>query len=181
MRSRRLQTLGGLAGAWRTISTTNSRQCSATRRCSGTRCLPTIRARPRFADLEEPAEYCANLTRDLLDFARQAPLALDSIDLDVFLSDLQVRLAPELGPGISFSVDVAPDTSAVEADATQLERVMTYLVLNARDAVEGRGRITMSAGPHHPNTNQVKICVEDDGVGVSIEAQERIFDPFFST
>ena len=99
----------------------------------------------------------------------------------MFLSDLQVRLAPELGPGISFSVDVAPDTSAVEADATQLEGVMTYLVLNARDAVEGRGRITMSAGPHHPNTNQVEICVEDDGVGVSIEAQERIFDPFFST
>jgi signal transduction histidine kinase len=135
-----------------------------------------------IAEAEMAAQRCADLTRDLLDFARVAPRLPRQVEVMAQLRTLIERLKKRLPSGVGVSLDVADAAGRVEADPRQFERALWILLENAAEAVEGRGRIAVSA--HRcgtANADRIEIAVEDDGRGMDAALQERAFDPFFST
>jgi signal transduction histidine kinase len=120
-----------------------------------------------------------HIVRDLLDFSR-ASAKSDSVgDVGEVLEHVRRLLAPqERLRGVTLEV-VPPETSvAVPIDAAALTQVLLNLLLNAADAVAGRGRIRASVAI---DAGRVKIAVEDSGSGVPEDLRARIFEPFFST
>jgi signal transduction histidine kinase len=101
--------------------------------------VPAIRA----------AETAARLTAQLLAFAGRQRLRPAAVDPARLLGELAPMLGRALGPGVSLSVAVAPGTPMVYADPTQLRTALLNLATNARDAMEGQGRVTITVAPEH--------------------------------
>lgn len=178
-RSRRLETLGRLAGG--VAHDFNNKLTVILGQATLLRPIVEDAAPDRLSridDLTRAARYCADLTRDLLDFARKSPRTPERIETGVYLRNLTDRLTRDLPPGVSLEADIGKDTPDLEADPFQVERVLTNLVGNARDAVGERGRIRISAGA---TASGVRISVADDGPGMDAKTRERAFDPFFTT
>jgi two-component system sensor histidine kinase HydH len=79
---------------------------------------------------------------------------------------------------VETSIDISPGLPQVSADPDQIRQVLLNLVVNALEAMNGRGRLTLSA---RPLPDRVEVVVEDDGPGLPPGDPEQIFDPFFST
>ena len=138
----------------------------------------------------EGATRAAALTRRLLSFARSEPLLperVDSADLVAGMSDLLDRT---LGERIRVRTVLAGDAWPVFVDSHQLENAIVNLAVNARDAMDGDGRMTISTENVTLSANAVgdiqagdylKISVEDTGCGMTEEVRERAFEPFFTT
>jgi two-component system cell cycle sensor histidine kinase/response regulator CckA len=152
---------------------------------------------PALADhlheIESAGRRAAELTKQLLLFSRRQTLNRVTVDLDVLLRELMKllrRLLPE-----SIAIELKPNrwSSKVSGDRTQLEQVIVNLAVNARDAMEAGGLLTLETGhvvidardcELHPWARPgrfVRLTVTDTGTGISPEVRERIFDPFFTT
>lgn len=145
---------------------------------------PAPAARAALDDLEAAAEHCAELTRGLLDLARQAPVAPQPVAVDKLLREVEALLRASLAPDVQLRVAVEARLRA-HADPAQLRRVLTNLALNARDAVGAHGAIEISAraAPERstPEAPWLELSVRDDGTGMDAHTLERVFDPFFTT
>ncbi len=139
-------------------------------------------------ELVTASQRAANLTRQLLTFSRQHSMEtnpVDLLDLVTGLADMLSRLMPE---NVSINITTQKGVFPVMGDHGQLEQVITNLCVNARDAIEGDGRIDINLGyrdiDHDPQLDAGKyVClvVSDTGKGMSEGVLERIFDPFFTT
>jgi len=150
----------------------------------------------------ETSERASRLTRHLLAFARQQTLAPRALDVNEQLVGLERLLVRTLGSSIEIDLRLAPDLWPAQADSSQLETAVINLAVNARDAMPGGGRVTIStrrttvrpgsARPIGEQTNgttppeakpgdYVTICVADRGHGMPPEVARRAFDPFFTT
>lgn len=179
-RSRRLETLGRLAGG-----VAHDFNNKLTVILGGAALLrPALeqaepKKKERLDDLETAAHYCADLTRDLLDFAKKSPREPKQISTTQYLLRLAEQLRRDLPRGVALEATVSPKTPDLEADAVQLERVLTNLVYNARDALGSSGHIEIRADA--AGEASVAITVRDDGPGMDPATSERAFDPFFTT
>jgi len=123
---------------------------------------------------------CRQIVRDLLDFSRQ-----HKPDRQRVPPELVVRRAVNLVAkqasfhDVSFKIEVAEGVPEVSADANQLQQAILNLIINARDAMDGRGEITLRAGLDE--AGMVALEVEDRGSGIAEAHLTRIFEPFFST
>ena len=138
----------------------------------------------------EGADRAAALTRRLLSFARAEPLLPDAVQPAKLVSGMKVLLDRTLGERIT--VEVHPTRAAwpIWADAHQLENAILNLAVNARDAMEGAGRLDImvedvtldatTSGGLKPG-DYVRISVADTGCGMSQQVMERAFEPFFTT
>lgn len=128
------------------------------------------------------AERGAGLTRQLLAFARQKVSLEETVDIGAFLDDMRGLLRPALGDGIKLHL-MLPDTPLwVSASKDQLTQVFLNLALNARDAVGGRGEISVICAPHRRNgADFARISVVDNGHGIPKNVLPHIFEPFFTT
>jgi signal transduction histidine kinase len=149
--------------------------------------VPAIRA----------AETAARLTAQLLAFAGRQRLRPAAIDPARLLGELAPMLGRAVGPGVSLSVSVAPGTPLVYADPTQLRTALLNLASNARDAMEGQGRLTITVAPETTEAaiggrigaamgesregGGVVFSVRDEGCGMTAETAARAFEPFFTT
>jgi signal transduction histidine kinase/CHASE3 domain sensor protein len=135
----------------------------------------------------------ADLTRQLLAFARRQPLAPQPIDLSAMLPELTTLLRRTLGEHIEVRVIDTAGLWLALTDPVQVESAILNLALNARDAMPYGGRLTIElankvlddsyARQHselHPG-DYVMIAVSDTGTGMPPEIQARVFEPFFST
>ncbi|WP_420566445.1 response regulator [Thalassobaculum sp.] len=149
-----------------------------------------------FADvmqIKQNANRAANLVRQLLAFSRQQTLIPRVVDLTEILSDLSHLLRRLIGETVALELEHGRDLRPVRVDPGQLEQVIINLVVNARDAMPGGGRIAMRTGLTEtvrplrqgdevmPPGEYVMIEVIDTGTGMPPEVQKRIFEPFFTT
>jgi signal transduction histidine kinase/CheY-like chemotaxis protein len=138
----------------------------------------------------EGANRAAALTRRLLGFARAEPLLPEAIDPGALIAGMSELLDRTLGERIVVETRIAFDAWPVWIDPLQLENALLNLAVNARDAMDGAGTLTITidnvvlepgeigeaaAGDH------VRIAVTDTGCGMTPSVQERVFEPFFTT
>ncbi|MDB5685472.1 MAG: histidine kinase [Rhizorhabdus sp.] len=138
----------------------------------------------------EGADRAASLTRRLLSFARSEPLLPDLVSAGELVRGMSDLLDRTLGERITVHVAVDGKIWPIWADAHQLENAILNLAVNARDAMDGAGRIDIAvsnariragdAGALAPG-DYVRIRVTDDGCGMPPEVQARAFEPFFTT
>ena len=147
-------------------------------------------------DLEEVlalARRAADLTRQLLAFSRRQTLQTVNINLNQQVGDMLKMLGRLIGEHIDLVFHPAADLGAVNADVGQIEQVLVNLVVNARDAMVGGGKLTISTGnveldedyaSNHLGTlpgQYVMLAVVDNGCGMDASILEHIFEPFYST
>jgi PAS domain S-box-containing protein len=149
--------------------------------------------RKLLGEIMQAARLSADLTRELLAFARQQPVDLHTVDLNESVVGLQGVLGRLVGPGIQFEWKPDPALWKVCMDPTQLDQVLTNLVVNARDAISVPGRIEVATSNRTLTEtdcatmveaapgDHVCLSVTDDGCGMSPDLVARIFEPFFTT
>jgi two-component system cell cycle sensor histidine kinase/response regulator CckA len=151
---------------------------------------------PKHEDLLEidrAAGRATELTQQLLAFSRRQMLKPTLLDLNAVLSDTMRLLGRLLGEHIELAI--LPDTGlgVVRADRGQIEQVIINLAVNARDAMQGGGRLVLETrnvtldrtyASQHPGATEgefVMLAVTDTGTGMDAATQARIFEPFFTT
>ena len=138
----------------------------------------------------EGANRAAALTRRLLSFARAEPLLPGAIVPGRLLREMSDLLDRTIGERIEVIIESDPDVWPVWVDAYQLENAILNLAVNARDAMDGQGKLVMRTANANladgevgtlPAGDYVRISVSDNGTGMSPETLERVFEPFFTT
>jgi signal transduction histidine kinase len=145
----------------------------------------------RLGYMRAAAERGAKLTDQMLSFSRRQRLEPRPLDLNEALGGMHELLQSTLGGSIRIETRLAPKLWSAMADPTQLELAVLNLAINARDAMEIGGTLTVSTGnvtlaaPLHPEDppagEYVEICVSDTGCGMTPEVRAKAFEPFFTT
>ena len=139
-------------------------------------------------DVLKAAQRSAQLTRQLLTFARREPSTPRALDLNGRIDDLIDMLSRLIGEGVSVVWRPGTDVWPVRIDPGQFDQVLTNLVVNARDAMSGVGTLTVTtanttrpAVDGAPPGDYVVMAVADTGAGMDGATLSRIFEPFFTT
>ncbi|MES1178221.1 MAG: ATP-binding protein [Myxococcales bacterium] len=139
------------------------------------------------------AGEAAQLSKQMLAYAGQRSLAIQALEINAELSAALRLLHATIESKAHLVLELGVELPPVGADRFQLRQVVTNLILNALDAMEGaRGTLTLrtesarleaaSSEPYAIGAGEyVKVTVSDTGVGIRPEARERLFEPFFST
>ena len=149
--------------------------------------------RAHLKSIDEASRRASALTRQLLAFSRKQVLQPRIFNLNTLIVDLDKMLRRMISEDIELETITDPHLGAARADPGQMEQVVMNLVLNARDAIRGGGRITIETanvtldddyvrehagprtGPH------VMLAVSDTGEGIGADILPHIFEPFFTT
>src|SRR3954471_19370840 len=152
---------------------------------------------PRRSDVEEVIKAgtrAADVTRQLLAFTRQQFLRPQVVQINAVVSEMEKMLRHSLGEDKHLELRMR-ESCQIRADRGQLEQVLINLVLNARDAISGHGRVTIETGTavwdrayaerHEgvelPLGRYMMLAVSDTGCGMDPDVQARIFEPFYTT
>lgn len=151
---------------------------------------------PSFADImqiKQNSNRAANLVRQLLAFSRQQTLRPKVQDITDILTEVSHLLRRLIGAGIELELVHGNELNLVKVDEGQMEQVLMNLAVNARDAMEGGGNLTIETenftnresreliSEDLPPGHWTLIKVVDTGCGIPQENLVRIFEPFFTT
>jgi PAS domain S-box-containing protein len=149
--------------------------------------------RKRLLGIMDAVERGKKLAAQLLAFARRQPLHPSVVNLAQLIERMDSLLHRAAGDHVQIRFDMPPDLWNTLVDPNQLENVLLNLVINARDAMDGQGRVAIALGnvdvgadSELANTGvrpgaYVTIAVADTGSGMPAEVMERAFEPFFTT
>lgn len=147
-------------------------------------------AQQHIENAMEGANRAAALTRRLLAFSRSEPLLPEPVEAGGLIASMSDLLDRTLGDTIEVKTHDAGKQWAVWVDRHQLENALLNLAVNARDAMEGRGTLTITTDGATLGANEVGECpagdyvtiaVADTGCGMTPEVLDRVFEPFFTT
>jgi PAS domain S-box-containing protein len=132
----------------------------------------------------------ANLTQQLLSFARQQPLKSEKNSVNNIIRGFETVLRRAVNSTISFNLDLTPKISAVYVDAARLETALLNLVVNARDAMPNGGSLVIASSEIRLTAKEVsgldagsyiRVSITDTGCGMTPQVAARAFEPFFTT
>jgi PAS domain S-box-containing protein len=144
-------------------------------------------------EIRKTADRAADLTRQLLAFARNQILEPRVLDLNMLIADMGKLLRRMIGEDIDLVIVPALDIGLIKADPSQIEQVLVNLVVNARDAMPDGGILTIETrnvvvddayALQHVEMDRgeyVMLAISDTGVGMTEEVRARLFEPFFTT
>jgi two-component system NtrC family sensor kinase len=147
----------------------------------------------QLASAEQAADRGADLTRQMLAFSRGQVLHETVLDLKTVLSQARSWISVATTESVELELDIVPELWNVRVDASELEAALLNLVVNARDAMGGQGKISIRAGnvplpsvslpeyPDLPAGDYVELSIADTGPGMAPEVVARVFEPFFTT
>ncbi len=152
-----------------------------------------LEARELLNDIKASADRAANLTRQLLAFSRRQVMQSRQMDLNEIVTAIAKMLLRILGEDVSLQLTLHPRQLSAVVDPGMLDQVLLNLVVNARDAMPGGGRLAIDTGEgeltadeaaHIPDASpgrHVWLSVADTGAGIAAEHLPHIFEPFFTT
>jgi CheY-like chemotaxis protein/two-component sensor histidine kinase len=137
----------------------------------------------------QAVERGSRLASQLLVFARVQQLEATRVRVNDVIEGMDELLRRSVGPQVEVKLDLTTDAAVVHTEPTQLEMALLNLAINARDAIDGRGTLTIStdrvSADERPAGlepgSYVRISVIDDGSGMSADVAARAIDPFFTT
>ena len=140
---------------------------------------PPVLLEKGLANIATNVQRVLNITRKLNDFSRAGDDAQVLLDLRATVDDaLALASQDNLMRGVA--VECALDAAAhVRAEPGQLEQVFCNVFINAAQAMQGRGRLFISAS--RPDPHSIEVAVRDTGPGIAIHDLPRLFEPFFTT
>jgi two-component system NtrC family sensor kinase len=147
-------------------------QAGANKREEVVQCLDLISSESR---------RCGDLVKNLLTFARQSPMNVQSTDINRVVEQclLLVRHKLEIG-GIELHSTLAEGLPRLQCDPSQIEQVLLAVIVNAADAMPKGGNLWIESRLCE-DARQVSLTVRDDGSGIAPEVMPRIFEPFVTT
>jgi hypothetical protein len=148
--------------------------------------------RPDLEQILMASDRAAELTRQLLAFARRGHTTASLIDVSALARELEPMLRRLLAADIVFEFQLQPGLPQVMMDRTHLEQIMMNLMINASDAMPSGGSLRVGTQERTVTAEEaavhgleagsyVELAVTDTGSGMAPETVERIFEPFFST
>lgn len=135
----------------------------------------------------------SNLTNQLLAYARGGKYRPENINLNDFVKDTLGIMKHDVDPEIRIETDLPHNISYVNADLTQLQTVLSVIIANATEAIEGKGFLRVTTGDTVVGNEDAGaflglragkytcLSIQDDGRGMDEETRSRIFEPFFTT
>jgi two-component system, cell cycle sensor histidine kinase and response regulator CckA len=149
--------------------------------------------REELEEIQKCAQRSAELTRQLLAFARKQTSAPKVLDLNAAVDGTLKMLRRLIGENIEFTWSPSADVWPVKIDPSQIDQILANLCVNARDAIHGEGKVILRTAnakvdePHaakHPGVSPgdyVLLSVSDNGCGMDEETLDHVFEPFFTT
>ena len=146
-----------------------------------------------MAQIQRAAQRAADLTHQLLAFARRDVVQPRPLNLNEVIAGVEQLLIRTLGEHVMLKTDLAPELCAVLADPGQIEQVLVNLAVNARDAMPAGGTLAVTTATENIDlvhaASRVGLrpgryaCmkISDTGVGMTREVLDHAFEPFFST
>jgi PAS domain S-box-containing protein len=151
-----------------------------------------VTARPDLEQILLAADRAAELTRQLLAFARRGHTSASLIDVSALARELEPLVRRLLAADIVFEFKLAPGLPQLMMDRTGLEQIMMNLMINASDAMPAGGTLRVTTRERPVSGEEaavhglepgpyVELAIADTGTGMAPETVDRIFEPFFST
>jgi nitrogen-specific signal transduction histidine kinase len=156
------------------------------------RCAPGDPIRADLKQIEQAAQRSADLTRQLLAFARKQTVAPKVLDLNVTVEGMLKLLRRLIGEDIELAWKPSRERVMIKMDPAQLDQILANLCVNARDAIAAGGVITIETTrvtfdeedgeqTYIAPGEYVLLVVRDNGCGMDAETVTHIFEPFFTT
>jgi PAS domain S-box-containing protein len=154
---------------------------------------PTSPLLPPLEEILKAASRSAELTRQLLAFARKQTVTPKVLNLNKAIADMLKMLQRLIGEDIHLTWQPASDLWSIKVDPAQIDQILANLCVNARDAIADIGKLTIetrnstfdddycAAHPGFLTGEYVRIAVSDSGCGMDKETLGHIFEPFFTT
>jgi len=152
-----------------------------------------LRAEQRLHTAVAATARGSRLASQLLAFGRRQPLSPKTVNLGRLIRGIDDMLRRALGEGVEIETIVAGGLWNTYVDTVQVENALLNLAINARDAMQGQGKLTIEAGNAFLDDSYaarygdvtagqyVMVAVTDTGCGIPRELLERVFEPFFTT
>jgi len=149
--------------------------------------------RREAATISRQAKRAAELTQQLVAFARGGQYSLEPVDLNQSIAETVSFLSKSIDPRIVVDIRKDPDLPLIEADAGQMQQVLMNVAVNAAEAMPDGGRITFETRVAHLDESfaraqpgltpgdYVEVVVGDTGTGMQPDIADRVFEPFFTT
>ena len=143
--------------------------------------------------IERSAQRAAELTKQLLGFARRGKYQVRPIECNALIREIVHILKRTIDPRIAIEVDPDPRLSLMEGDEAQIQQALMNICLNARDAMPKGGTLKIASRNQRMIPDQasrqrgmkegsyIRLAISDTGTGLSPEVRDRIFEPFFTT
>ena len=155
---------------------------------------PTMKTYANFDAIRQAATHSANLTRQLLAFARKQVISPKIVDMNTAITEMLPMLRRLIGENIKLIWIPECQNCHINIDPSQIDQILVNLCVNARDAITDNGSITIEnhcLSLHEItsktdktegfSTRYVSLSVHDDGCGIEQNDLQHIFEPFFTT